>query len=428
MSFSRIWMFGIIAWLLLCIDESVSEYRLNLLECVHSRLHLIYSGTAGSFFQSRMYFSTKRGSAMGAKFRSWWQKVRKPQEIAPIAALLMGLVTVIFLVIAGYRFHWDWLQLLVIPFVLAVGSYLFIYTASRNGQKAMQLRNQTERDIALDNQHETALQDYIDKLSELLLHEKLRESAPEDEVRKIARVRTLTVLPRLDKERKRSVLQFLHESGLIDKDKRIIDLRGADLSGANLIAAYLNEADLSRAILSEADLSGAYLDEANLGGAYLRGAILRGAILHGAGLGGANLGKANLSGANLSGFNLGGANLGGANLGGANLSRADLHGADLHGADLFGADLHGADLSGADLFGADLHKANLGGAGLHGANLVVADLSGADLHGADLNGADLSEADLNAADLNEAYLNGATITPEQLDKAKSLTGAVMPDG
>src|SRR5229473_3128848 len=267
----------------------------------------------------------------------------------------MGLVTVIFLVIAGYRFHWDWLQLLVIPFVLAVGSYLFIYTASRNGQKAMQLRNQTERDIALDNQHETALQDYIDKLSELLLHEKLRESAPEDEVRKIARVRTLTVLPRLDKERKRSVLQFLHESGLIDKDKRIIDLRGADLSGANLIAAYLNEADLSRAILSEADLSGAYLDEANLGETDLSGAILSGANLHGAGLGGANLGKANLSGANLSGFNLGGANLGG-----------------------------------ADLFGADLHKANLVGAGLHGANLVVADLSGADLNGADLNGADLS--------------------------------------
>src|SRR5258708_6724338 len=345
------------------------------LATIHSRLHLLYSDTAGSFFQSRMYFTTKRGSAMGAKFRSWWQKVRKPQEIAPIAALLIGLVIVIFLVIAGYNFHWDWLQLLVIPFVLAVGSYLFIYTASRNGQKAMQLRNQTERDIALDNQHETALQDYIDKLSELLLHEKLRESAPEDEVRKIARVRTLTVLPRLDKERKRSVLQFLHESGLIDKDKRIIDLRGADLSGANLIAAYLNEADLSRAILSEADLSGAYLGEANLGGAYLRGAILSGANLHGAGLGGANLGKANLSGANLSGFNLGGANLGGANLGGANLSRADLHGADLHGADQFGADLHGADLSGAPLLQAHLPKANLVGAGLHGANLVVADLS-----------------------------------------------------
>src|SRR6266436_5235314 len=270
---------------------------------------------------------------MGAKFRSWWQKVRKPQEIAPIAALLIGLVTVIFLVIAGYRFHWDWLQLLVIPFVLAVGSYLFIYTASRNGQKAMQLRNQTERDIALDNQHETALQDYIDKLSELLLHEKLRESAPEDEVRKIARVRTLTVLPRLDKERKRSVLQFLHESGLIDRDKRIIDLRGADLSGANLIAAYLNEADLSRAIL---------------GGAYLRGAILRGAILRGA----------NLSGANLHEANLDEAYLGEANLGETDLSGAILSGANLRGAVLGGANLGKANLSGANLSGFNLGRAN----------------------------------------------------------------------
>jgi uncharacterized protein YjbI with pentapeptide repeats len=375
-----------------------------------------------------MYFTTKRGSAMGAKFRSWWRKVRKPQEIAPIAALLIGLVAVIFLVIAGYNFHWDWLQLLVIPFVLAVGSYLFIYTASRNGQKAMQLRNQTERDIALDNQHETALQDYIDKLSELLLHEKLRESAPEDEVRKIARVRTLTVLPRLDKERKRSVLQFLHESGLIDRDKGIIDLRGADLSGANLIAAYLNEADLSRAILSEADLSGAYLDEANLGGAYLRGAILRGSYLHGANLSGANLSGANLDEAYLGEANLGETDLSGAILSGANLHGAGLGGANLGKANLSGANLSGFNLGGANLGGANLGKANLSRAILSGADLHGADLFGADLHGADLSGADLSEADLNEADLNEAYLNGATITPEQLDKAKSLTGAVMPDG
>src|SRR6266566_3327964 len=49
-----------------------------------------------------------------------------------------------------------------------------------------------------DNQRETALQAYIDTMSELLLHEKLRDSAEEDEVRKIAHVRTLTILPRLN--------------------------------------------------------------------------------------------------------------------------------------------------------------------------------------------------------------------------------------
>src|SRR5260370_16288603 len=74
---------------------------------------------------------------------------------------------------------------------------------AQSERDAAEKRAQTERDIALDNQRETALQSYIDKLSELLLHEKLRESKPEDEVRKIGRVRTLTVLPRLDNERKK---------------------------------------------------------------------------------------------------------------------------------------------------------------------------------------------------------------------------------
>src|SRR5258708_971283 len=212
----------------------------------------------------------------------------------------------------------------------ALGGYLFNYTSSRNEQKATQVRDKTERDIASDNQRETALQDYIDKMSELL-HDKdhpLRESAPEDEVRKIARVRTLTVLPRLDKERKRSVLQFLHESGLIDKGMKIIDLDGADLNGANLSEANLGGADLHRAILD----------------------------------------------------------------------------------------------------GAKLHKANLNGAILDGADLDLADLSKADLHGAVLGEAKLDGADLDKAKLSEANLNGAKgTTTEQLDKAKSLTGAIMPD-
>jgi hypothetical protein len=84
---------------------------------------------------------------------------------------------------------------------------------------------------------ENALQAYIDKMSELLLHEKLRDSAEDDEVRNIARVRTLSVLRGLDGKRKGDVIQFLHESGLIDKDKCIINLINADLSKADLHAA-----------------------------------------------------------------------------------------------------------------------------------------------------------------------------------------------
>ena len=107
-------------------------------------------------------------------------------------------------------------------------------------------------------------------MSELLLHEKLRESAEDDEVRKIARVRTLTILPRLDGKRKASVLQFLHESGLIDKDKHIIDLSEASLSEvslsrANLLGAHLNGADLCGAKLSGANPRKAKLGATALG-------------------------------------------------------------------------------------------------------------------------------------------------------------------
>ena len=52
---------------------------------------------------------------------------------------------------------WDWLQLLIIPAVLAVGGYLFKFTASRNEQETTKQRDQTERDIASDNQREAAL-------------------------------------------------------------------------------------------------------------------------------------------------------------------------------------------------------------------------------------------------------------------------------
>jgi uncharacterized protein YjbI with pentapeptide repeats len=205
----------------------------------------------------------------------WWQKARKPLEVFGIiivCMLVIGLLVVIVLVyvfnvnVSGLRGKtlWDWLQLLIIPAVIAVGGYLFNYTTTRAEQRNTQVRDQSEQAIASDNQREAALQAYIDNMSELLLHEKLRESGGDDEVRKIARVRTLTVLPRLDANRKGSVLQFLHESSIIHKDKQIIDLRDADLSGANLSDAILSDANLSGAKLTDANLNEADLSGANL--------------------------------------------------------------------------------------------------------------------------------------------------------------------
>lgn len=203
---------------------------------------------------------------MTTRFRSWWQKVRKPLEIFVIIVVFIFMIALLVVIALAYTFNvnisglrgktlWDWLQLLIIPAVLAIGGYLFSFTTSRNEKKAADERNRTEREIAQDNQHETVLQEYIDKMSELLLHENLRESQSEDEVRTIARVRTLSVLHRLDILRKRNVLQFLHESKLIHGKNSIIDLDGAELSHADLKEAILHTANLSRANLSQADLS-----------------------------------------------------------------------------------------------------------------------------------------------------------------------------
>jgi len=189
---------------------------------------------------------------------------------------------------------WDWLQLLIIPVVLVIVGSAINFTIRSNVR--------AEQEIAIDNQREVALQTYIGELSELMLRERLRESQPMNDVRKIARVRTLTVLSRLDSERKRSVLQFLHESHLIDKGKPIVDLSRADLVRTHLVRAELQGANLVRVDLREANLLEANLVRADLSGA-------------------------NLSGANLEGTNLESANLEGANTEGANLSNTRLWGA-----------------------------------------------------------------------------------------------------
>ena len=341
---------------------------------------------------------------MIARFRSWWQKAKKPLEIIIITVVCLLVIAMLVVVALTYILNWnvpglrgknlwDWLQLLIIPAVLAVGGYLFNYTTTRADQRNTQLRDQTEQAIASDNQREAALQAYIDSMSELLLHEKLRESGENDEVRTIARVRTLTALPRLDGQRKRSVVQFLYESGLIEKDKKIIDLRGAILGGATLAGATLAGAALSGANLLEADLRGTDMREADLTGAFLR--------------------EANLSVADLTGAYLNRANMGRAILRGAELRGTDMREASLTGAYLNRANMREADLSGADLSLADLREANLREANLHGA-----DLFGANLSGAILTGASLIEADLREAE----------VTDEQLAEAKSLKGAIMPDG
>jgi uncharacterized protein YjbI with pentapeptide repeats len=250
----------------------------------------------------------------------WWQKIKRPLLVAGIIVVSIFVIVTIVGIVGGYFFNWgwtgiktktlwDWLNLLAvlaIPVLVGLGAAWF--TARQNH----------ELDIAVDNQQEAALQNYIDKMSELLLEKNLRDSAEEDEVRNIARIRTLTVLSKLDPTRKWIVLKFLFESELIkseltDNNKPIVDL-----SYANLKEADLYDLTLFKSNLEHTNLSYAKLEKADLRGANLRGAKLIGT---------------DLSGVNLSVFNdhktekpiytdLSGACLDGADLRGANLSDA----------------------------------------------------------------------------------------------------------
>lgn len=276
---------------------------------------------------------------------------------------------------------WDWMDLLLVPLFLAGGALLLHRSERDRARQRLQEQAALQHELATDRQHEEALQAYFDHMADLLLKEKLSKISSE-EVRNVARVRTLAVLRGLDAKRKGSVILFLKDSELIDREA-VIDLSGADLREASL--AFTN---LKRVNLSEADLSGADLSGANLSKSYM------------------------------SGTNLSGADLRGANLGGADLFEAHLNEADLTQANLSEARLNGADLRGCRLNEADLREADLSGVNLNVGDLVRADLRGANLGGAKLLGADLSQADLS----------GTQITQTELEKAKSLEGTTMPDG
>ena len=290
----------------------------------------------------------------GSKAGSWWQKTRKPLGIIVIIAAFISAIVLIAIDISFYgtgfdgynqistthilsgpssgtvtrtevyqpgKSLWEWLQLLIIPAVLALGGYLFAFNISKN-----------EQGIASDNQQQAALQAYFDKMSELLLHEHLGESPPPNEAVVIARARTATVLRILNPSRCASIIQFLSQVGVL-----------------RLCVENSAKSSFDWPLKNEYSLAGIELPETNFNSVDL-------SMIH---LEGANFYRAFLREANLEGTDLSRANLQRANLMHANLQKANLSGANLQGARLFGADLQGANLVGTDLEKANLFDAKI---------------------------------------------------------------------
>src|SRR5215208_3762700 len=283
---------------------------------------------------------------------------RFPRWLVVLAAFLEVLV-VVGAIIAwpkwfGFaeRKPWNYLDVFLVPVAVAGATVWLTLAQDKRQHEAEEeqdrrrredeiIRRQIELDVEEQRAQDEALEAYLDEISQLLTDEKrpLSRARPGDNLSTVTRARTLTALTRLDGHRKRSVLQFLYESGLVIKARVVVDLKGADLSAANLSAANLSSVNLS-----EADLRGDDLSEADL----LRG----------------DLSAANLSEADLSEAHLIGTNLHKVNLRRGDLRRAFLRAAHLHEAELQGAVLEAVHLEGANLQGAHLEEANLQGAHL----------------------------------------------------------------
>ncbi len=197
---------------------------------------------------------------------------------------------------------WDWLQLLIIPFVLVVAAYLFNRSQQNRTEsiEATRIAEQRsiegtriieQRSLDIDSNREAELQDYFDKMTELLLKESLlaTKDIPDSMVRHVAQVRTITTLRAMDTVRQNVIFQFLRDTGLAEfllvkasiddidlHDTNIADIKltQSRMRGANLSGCYLSRTNMSGTILREANLSTAFASEADLSDAYLDGANL----------------------------------------------------------------------------------------------------------------------------------------------------------
>lgn len=358
---------------------------------------------------------------------------------------------------------WDWLQLLLIPFVLAFVAYAF---NSYQASTSQQIEEKSKQEQVVDN--------YLNQMSTILLQYHLHDSKPGDPIRALAQAFTLTALDRLDSEHKNMIILFLYRADLLKyhyykhnetecgdpkvlkkqfpDEKPIITLSQGHIEGVTINNLGLSCIDLHNMEMEGANFSESDLNRADLGLSFAMNADFSYTSMIAANLYFLDLENANLQEAHLQFANMEGICLSHARLDGANLQHADLKvyhhlisqtvlycGQYLTSsgildnrptpipANLSGAVLTNANLTGAYLNGADLADANLSGANLTGANLSGADLTDANLSGANLTGANLSGADLTFVDLAGANLSHVKVSPEQLAKAKLHTGSIIPN-
>src|SRR5919112_1138423 len=218
-------------------------------------------------------------------YLSSWQLLTQPSGIFWTA---LGLIAAIGLLASAYEKIFSPGVRRTIsrnaPLVSALIAFLGVLIAqvvnahlTRTTQENQQLLDQEAR-------QNSELQSYLSTVGEL-------PTNPDPAADTAAQAQTLTVLPHLYPEQKRTVMQFLYQADLINKDNPRISLFYADLSDADLKGTDAQE--------NKFVLDNAYLRGVNLGDADLEYISMKGVNLHPARLVNTNLSNADLSDADL---------------------------------------------------------------------------------------------------------------------------------
>lgn len=203
---------------------------------------------------------------------------------------------------------WDWLQLLIVPLVLAAGAYGINSAQTSRDRKREDERVVQQDRVAVEGRREEALRAYLQQMSGLIADHDLR-SGKDSSIFALASTLTRTVLRQLDGERKSVVVQFVVDAGLMSdasgEGKPVLDLYRANLRGAKLDGAFLNDVQFIGVDLRGADLHGAIIDRADFSSSNLRSVDLSDA-------GSADKGQPVFDSTCLTGARFSGANLEGA--------------------------------------------------------------------------------------------------------------------
>ena len=371
---------------------------------------------------------------------------------------------------------WNWLELLIIPILLAAGGFFLENQATR---KLKLLEDQNSKQESLkeyfksvqeiiksSNQKNSSIRGWIEK-DQTKKYDLVNNLNYED--KKLIELFTRLVLTEIDGQQKRQVIKFLYELELIrcSKDdlecKKILNLDQVDLTKANLKNLNLESVYLAGVNLKNADLSNTNLELANFKNANLKNTNLKLSRMKNATMSNAFFGTSSNDMKNSKKWkrviqinslyflqedqntqkNCQLINKISTNELSKNFKDQDFSQANLEGLDLIDSNFRGADLSGASL-----NRSNLQNADLSGANLSNIKLKGAYLKGITIdkrsknqldskyqliinlfenqnNQINLSEKDLSNSNLTGITLQGIDITKKIKFQNTNLTNTKL---